>query len=287
MILLTGATGHIGAHTVAALQQADIPFSVLSRDPAKAAARFGPEVSILAGDIGSLTAGQLHGVTSLLLLSPAVETLAADEQRALAAAQTAGVRHVVKLSAWQAAATSPIGLVRQHGEAEQALAQAGLPFTIVQGQFFLENLLGSGPAIAATGRMSLPMGSGTCAPIAAADFGAVLARVLLDGPSAHNGVTYQVTGPAVVSFADIAHAIGTATGRAVAYEPITATAFRQQLIGWGVPTWLAEDLGDIYLSMAAGDASRTTADVQRVLGRPPQALTEFFTQHRAAFLPTV
>ena len=284
MILLTGATGTVGAHTVAALQQAGAPFSVLTRNPDKATACFGADVPTLAGDIGSLTSEQIHGISALMLLSPALETLGADEQRAITAAQAADVGHVVKLSAWQADSASPVGLVRQHGTAEQVLRQSGLPYTIVQGQYFLENLLGAGPAVAATGRLSLPMGMAVCAPLAATDFGAVLARVLLDGPSAHAGRTYQLTGPALVSFADIAYLLAITTGRAVVYEPLLVAEFRRQLISWGIPAWLAEDLGDVFVSLAGGDAARLTPDVRRVLGRDPQGVADFLTEHRATFL---
>ncbi|MDP3426218.1 MAG: NAD-dependent epimerase/dehydratase family protein [Humidesulfovibrio sp.] len=59
-VLVTGATGFVGRHVVAALLARSCAVSVLCRDPAKAAALpWGAEVEVIPGDIASLTPAQL------------------------------------------------------------------------------------------------------------------------------------------------------------------------------------------------------------------------------------
>lgn len=70
MILVTGATGSVGAELVPQLLAAGQAVRVLTRDPAKAA-RFGPGVHVATGDLGEpdTLPPALHGVHTVYLIS--------------------------------------------------------------------------------------------------------------------------------------------------------------------------------------------------------------------------
>lgn len=98
MILVTGSTGKVGQHLVAALKAAGAPLKALARSEASAQALAGQGVSAVRGDLGdpaSLRAA-LEGVEALFLLS-AAPRFAPLEIAAIDAARVAGVNKVVKL----------------------------------------------------------------------------------------------------------------------------------------------------------------------------------------------
>src|SRR6476620_11613704 len=96
MILVTGATGTIGREVVRGIP-ADLPVRIMARDPGRgtgagAAAEIGPgDFSDPASLVGVLRG--LH--TVFLVTSPGGN----DDAGFLRSARSAGVRHVVKLSA--------------------------------------------------------------------------------------------------------------------------------------------------------------------------------------------
>jgi uncharacterized protein YbjT (DUF2867 family) len=103
VILVTGATGTVG-RLVAERLSGTGPLRLLTRDPRRAPVT-GPGTEAVGGDFddpGSLREA-LTGVRSALLVT--ANPLAPDQdEKFVTAARTAGVRHVVKLSAQAVAA---------------------------------------------------------------------------------------------------------------------------------------------------------------------------------------
>src|SRR5580692_5975989 len=96
--LITGATGNIGSLVEELLARGIRP-RILVRDLDKARARFGDRVDVARGDLEdarSLTPA-LAGADALFLVNSGPE-LAARDGAAAAAAKSAGVKQLVKLS---------------------------------------------------------------------------------------------------------------------------------------------------------------------------------------------
>src|SRR5580698_3239150 len=101
--LITGATGNIGSLVVDRLLARGARPRIFVRDAEKARERHGDRVDVFTGDLADAKTLQpaLGGADALLLINSGPE-LAAHDELAAEAAKAAGVRHLVKLSSFDA-----------------------------------------------------------------------------------------------------------------------------------------------------------------------------------------
>ena len=285
MILVTGATGKIGREVTSALAAAGSAVRVFARDARKAETLGAPGVEIAVGDLDSPDSvrAALAGVEKLFLLSPGDPRLVEQQGRAVEAAQRAGVRHIVKISALGAAVDSPVSVLRWHAQAEQQIEESGLDFTHLRPHYFMQNLLGFAASIAGEGRFHAPMKTGRIGLVDTRDVAAVAARVL--GEPGHGGRIYEITGPEAHSFAELAAQIGDACGREVAYVDVSPSEAEKAMLAAGLPAWLADALNGLYGIFSAGHASRLTRVVEDVTGKPARTFAAFAREHARDFAP--
>lgn len=278
-VLVTGATGTIGAGAVAELRRAGVRVRAFVRDPQRAAAALGPDVELAAGDFddpGSVRAA-LEGVDRVLLSSANHPRQAEHEGGVIDAAAAAGARRIVKVSAVGARAGSPYAFADSHGRSERHLAASGVPAVVLQPGFFMSNLLAAADAVARTGRLVAPAGAARVAMIDPRDVAAVAAAVLAD--DRHDGRTYVLTGPEALTFAEVAERLSAATGRPVEFVDVPDEAARQEMLRSGMPDWLADGVVEVHRQLRAGVSAQVT-DVVRVLtGRDPRGLGDFLRDH--------
>ena len=160
--------------------------------------------------------------------------------------------------------------------AEDALRGSGLGLTIVRLRWFNQNFSEDflAPAVQA-GDLRLPAGIGREAFVDADDIAEVVAATLTD--PAHVDKDYELTGPRLLSFADVAAEITSATGRAVTYTPLSAEDYVAEQIAAGVPNEWATLSADLYQGIASGELETTTTDVEAILGRPARDFTDYAT----------
>ena len=174
MILVTTA-GKVGAEAALVLSQRDVPVRVLTRHPEKAAALADAGVQIAVGDLDERASidAAMEGVTSVILVSPAVP---AQELTVVASAARAGVGHVVKASS-KASADSPIARRRWQTEIEAGLAASGVPHTLLRSNGYMQNTLMLAPVIAKTDGFGSSAGAGLVGMVDARDVAAVAAEI--------------------------------------------------------------------------------------------------------------
>lgn len=274
-ILVTGATGTVGAHVVRELLHLGRPVRAFVRDPDAAAATLGDRVELATGDLGdpgSLRRA-LDGVERVFLCAANHPRQVEWETNVIDVAAEAGVRRLVKLGASGARIGSPFEFADAHGRIEQQLWTSRLPAVVLHPTFYMSNLLADAETITRHGRLYAPAGDAKVAMIDPRDMAAVAAVVLTE--RGHEGRTYQLTGPVAVTFAEVAADLSTAIGRPVAYVDVPDEAARARMVGSGVPGWLADQLVILWGLLRAG-AAATTTDVVRVLtGRDPRSVAEF------------
>jgi uncharacterized protein YbjT (DUF2867 family) len=280
MILVTGATGKVGSEAVRLLRQQDQPVTAMVRDPDRAAPLAATGAAIARADLDD-PAGidqAMAGIDTVILVSPAVP---AQELNVVASASRHGVKSVIKVTS-QASADSPIARRRGQAEIEAGLAASGLPHTLLRANAFMQNTLALAPAIAKTGGFGSSAGQGQVGMVDARDVAAVAAEIAT-APEQHAGRTYWLTGPALISYADVAAVLSGVLGRPVAYRAVSFEEDRAAMIAAGVPAAIAEMNAQAFSLIAEGEAAWLSEDIPTLLGRPARSYQRFATDFAAAF----
>jgi uncharacterized protein YbjT (DUF2867 family) len=280
MILVTGATGKVGSAAVRLLRQREIPVRALVRDEGKAKALADVGAELVVGDFerpDTLDAA-LAGVSRVILVSPAVP---AQELTVVDRAARAGVAHLVKITS-KASADSPIARRRGQTEIETGLAASGIAHTLLRSNAYMQNVLALAPAIARTGGFASAAGNGRIGMIDARDVADVAATIAA-APDGHAGRTYHLTGPALITYGEVAAVLTKLLGRTVTFRKQTAEQDRQSMIEAGVPEPIAVMNAQAFSLIADGDADWLSPDVPSLLGRPARTFEQFAADHVAAF----
>ena len=279
MILVTTA-GKVGTEAVRSLIQRGAPVRVLVRDPGKAKALADAGAEVAAGDLDVPASidEAMAGVTTVVLVSPAVP---AQELNVVASTARAGVGHVVKATS-KASADSPIARRRGQAEIEAGLAAAGIPHTLLRSNAYMQNVLALAPAIAATSSFGSAAGKGRAGMVDARDVAAVAATIAAS-PAPHPAKTYWLTGPELLSNYDVATILSRLLGRTITYRELTFEENRDTMIRAGVPEPIAQQNAQAFSLTADGDAAWVTDDAPAILGRPARSFEQFAADHAAAF----
>jgi uncharacterized protein YbjT (DUF2867 family) len=281
-VLVTGATGNVGAQVVRELQAQGVPVRAFVRDPNTATARLG-NVEMAVGnftDLASLRRALL-GVDRIFLSSADGPEKVAHEIAVIDAATDADIERIVKLSTIHAQMGSPLPTFKWHGEIEAYLSQSGVPAVVLRSSFFMLNLLMMAGGIAQTGQLYAPTSGARVAMIHPGDIAAAAAAVLIG--SGHAGHTYQLTGGEAITFADVAQALAMATRRPVAFVDVPAEAAQAAFEGGEQPEWLVTQLLGAFELMRQGAYAQTSESVQTLTGRPPRTIADFARDYAAAF----
>jgi uncharacterized protein YbjT (DUF2867 family) len=164
---------------------------------------------------------------------------------------------------------------------EQLLLGSGVDTTVVRCSFFAQNFSEHFLRDAVVqGVIALPAGS-VREPVVDADDIAEVAVEALTG-SGHAGRVYEVTGPRLMSFAEIATDLSAATGREVVYLDVTPASYVDEAIAAGVPADEAEMLAELFAHIFDGHNESLATGVADVLGRPATDFARFAADAAAA-----
>jgi uncharacterized protein YbjT (DUF2867 family) len=279
MILVTTA-GKVGSEAARLLAEREVSVRVLVRDAdkTKALADVGAEIAIGDLAVPASIDEAMAGVTSVVLVSPAVP---AQELNVVASAARAGVGHVVKASS-KAPADSPIARRRWQADIEAGLAASGLPHTLLRSNAYMHNVLALAPAIAKTSSFGSSAGKGRIGMVDARDVAAVAASIAVS-PVPHAGKTYWLTGPELISYYDVAAVLSRLLGRAITYRELTFDQDKDAMIRAGVPEQIAEMNAQAATLTADGDAAWVSDDVTSLLNRPARSFDEFAADYANVF----
>ncbi len=282
MILVTGATGKVGSEVVRQLAARSVPLRALVRDPVRASPIRLPGVEIVVGDLSrpeTLDAA-FSGIERLFLLTPVDPDQVVVQGNAIEAGQRAGIRQIVKVSvAGGPDAGTQIG--RWHWTTEKQIEATGLDFTMLRPTFYMQEMLGFGPSIAATSTFSATLGTGEVAVVDARDVAAVAVCALTE--KGHARKIYDLTGPEALSFDAIADQISEAIGREVSYVHVPPEYARKQMLSSGMPRWLADDMLILSASFREGYGAAVSGAIREVTGRSPRTFRQFAREYASVF----
>lgn len=287
--LITGATGLSGSILVRELVRQQIPVRALVRNRAKATELASyPTVDVYEGNMlqpDTLRAA-LAGVEKAVLISSAFEDMVNTQQTFIDAAIQAGVRHIIKYSGAEAG----IGFnaqnfqpTRQHENIEDYLIDSGVAWTIVRPSQFMEVYLPGSPTGVDPQRnvLVLPIESARLAPVSIEDVAKVFVKLLLE--SGHEGKIYEMTGPDALTMPEACTIVSEAIDRPITYVNIGLEAYRQGLIGAGVPEEIAAHLIDLSKERKKCTTANIRLVTHQLFGIRPTNFAEFIYKHASAF----
>jgi uncharacterized protein YbjT (DUF2867 family) len=282
MILLTGVTGKTGGETARQLLQKGAKLRAIVRNEAKAAELKAAGVELVVGDVADAETVKraLKGAGKAFLTLPNGRNQEAQEKQFTDLAVAAGVQHLVKMSSMEAVAHAETPIPKAHWAVEEHIRASGLASTMVKPNFFMQNLLSSAAGIKANRRFSLPMGNGTTGMADIRDIAAVCVEVLTG--NGHAGKSYEITGPEVLTFHQVAERFSAVLGEPVEYVPMPMDQFRERMKNVLEP-WHLNAVCELFREIAEMGLDHTTDTFRKLMGREPRSVRVFIQDHVALF----
>ena len=270
-IAVTGSNGAIGTHLVQQLQQRGADVVGLTRKDGAYS-----ETSTLAES--------LLGISTLFLVSARESAnRLAEHISAVDAAIAAGVKHIVYLSFYGAAADCAFTFGRDHFHTEQHIRASGLQFTFLRDNFY-QGIL---PSFAdAHGVIRGPGGDGKLSAVSNRDVVDVAATVLLDADNhgtSYRDSTFHLTGPTNLTLDQIAETLTEVSGRAVRYERETVDEAYASRAHYNAPAFEVDGWVSTYTAIALGECAGVSLDVMAITGRKPQSFASYLAENPASW----
>jgi len=263
-ILVIGATGKTGRRIVHGLAEKNVPV------------RSGSRTAPIPFDWENKDTWEpaLRGVAAVyisyfpdLAVPGAAEKIAALTE----VAKWVGVEKLVLLS----------GRGEAHAEqCEQIVRTCGLDYTLLRCAWFAQNFNeGYLHAPVLDGMIALPAGNVREPIVDVDDIAEVAVAALTE--EGHSRQLYEVTGPRLLGFEDMAAELSAVTGIDVRYMPISLDEFHAALVEIG-----GDAIADVFTGIARetldGRNERLGDGVQRALGRAPRDFSVFCRRAAAA-----
>jgi len=286
VILVTGATGQVGYHLMEELADAGAEATAMVRVEAKAADLPGSPQHVVASLDDPPPAGVLRAFDRVFLLSPAHEGQVELETIFIDALVAAGHRpHVVKIAVdgFQDP-DCDVRFMRTHRQIAVHLDATGLPVTYLAANLFMENLLEAADTIRDQGTIFAPAGQGRIGFVAASDVARVAARILTDDDGGHEDQTYVPTGPEALSYADVAARVSAVFAREVDYDDLAEAQAKEQMQASGLSPWQVDGNLELFDWIRHGGTASVTSTVRDLTGDDPQAIQDWLSEMRAAFV---
>lgn len=286
MILVTGPNGNVGTELVRMLiADGTLPFRIAANTPSKIEALYGadaPKVKFSFSD-RSTWGPALEGVSMVFLLFPLPHPGTAKGWMLpfVAAAKTAGVRHVIYLSVPTAGETKLV----PHYTVERAIEASGMDYTFLRAAFFSQNLCRDitthAVDIARSDEIIVPAGKGGTSFVDSRDVAEVAVTVMRD-PVPHIGKAYVLTGPEVMDYHEVAAIMSEELGRMIRYREPSIFRFWRTVgprVTWDTLLFMT----GVYILTRRGKNRDMTDTLPRLLGRPPRTMRDFVRDYSDKF----
>ncbi|PKL87519.1 MAG: NAD(P)-dependent oxidoreductase [Ignavibacteriae bacterium HGW-Ignavibacteriae-2] len=281
MILITGASGHLGGATIDFLlkKNPEVKIKALVRSEEKGKGLKNKGVEVAIGnylDYNSLEKAMTDVELLLLVSSSTMGDRHGQHLNVIKAAKQAGVKHIVYTSVLKADPNSKLSLAVDHVKTEKDIKISGIDYTILRNTYyadFLPMIISNAPE---SGTIYYSAGNTKVNFAARIDMAEANAVVLSDLTN-HKNKIYEITSGNSYSFSDIAEMISKITNGEIKYVDIPSDTLKENIIKAGMPEEVADMMSGIADSMRAGDFDFTDPALENLIGRKPADLKEFLT----------
>jgi NAD(P)H dehydrogenase (quinone) len=290
-IVITGASGNYGRgltdRLIAAGRAADL--ILITRSPAKLADRAAQGCTVRYGDFDKpeTLAEAVQGAYKMLLISGTrVGARVAQHKAAIDAAAAAGVRQIAYTSFIGIDdPANPAEVRHDHAETEALIRASGMAWTMLRDAHYADAMIVmAGPQVMQSGQWVSNAGEGLEAMVWRDDCIASAAAVLTG--VGHEGQVYNITGPELQTFRDVAAMMAEITGRPVEYVSTTDDEQYAMFDALGIPRrpvddqtvaglpWNSDDMVTFGQAIREGFLQIRSDDVERLTGQKARSVRQ-------------
>lgn len=271
-VLVIGANGTIGQHTVAYLLEQSVAVKAASRSGKAPAGAEGvvfdytgqTDFDALFAEVASVYVMVPAGYLTVQELLTPIITEAAKRQVKVVLQTALGV---------DADESIP------YRQVELALERSGTPYVVLRPNWFADNFHTYWLHGIQTGTIAVPAGEGKSSFIDVRDIAASAVAALTN--DRFNGQAFNLTGPAALSYAEAAALLSQALGRSIHYQALDDATFVNGLIAAGVPEDYAKFLAFLFYPVRENWTAGVTTAVQELTGQAPRSLATYVQDNLA------
>lgn len=285
MIVVTGANGQLGRAVVEALLKR-VPatrVAVSVRDAEKARDLQERGVRVRQGDFTHPEALRWawEGAHRVLIVSSNTHghDAVGQHRAAIEAARAVGMKRIFYTSHVGASPTSPFAPMVDHAATEAALAEAGIPSTVVRNGFYATTVPLMIRRSLATGTIALPA-DGPVSWTTHADLAEAIA-ILLTTEGPQGSTTVNLTASEALDFQGVARLVSK-LARRVDRQTLTDEAFVEAMVSQGQLRAVAEVGLGIFRASRQGQFALVDPTLATLLGRTPTSLEDYLRSERSS-----
>ena len=294
-IIVSGASGDLGQRVTEHLLTLEPSrrITLVTRSPWKLAGKAGQNVDVFRGDYTdppSLDAAYAGGGVLLLISGLNLGRRVSEHRNAIHAAKKAGISQIVYTSVVGVNPNNPALSAKDHFQTEQDLHASGIPFVALRDALYSEIITNFVIRSALPfGRFNMAAGAGRIAPVSKLDVVRCVAECLVNAER-HAGAVYEISGPELLSMAEIAQIAAEHHGKPMVYDVVTPDERLAFLDSLGYPRtyasdmpmnadghmWASDELVSADMAIAQGYQAILSDHVEMITGRKPETLLEVF-----------
>jgi uncharacterized protein YbjT (DUF2867 family) len=278
LIVVTGASGHVGGLVAEELARRGIRFRAVTRSPERLPDLGGADVAV--GDYAepeTLVEALERGDRVFMVSMHAPPKRRLELHAAFVdVAVRRHVARVVYLSFVGAGPDASFVHARSHGATDTMLAESGLPFTAVRNGMYADEIASW---FDSAGRITGPGGDGRISLSYRPELAEAIVALLTD--EAHDvRQVVNITGPESFSLAELAATASDVTGGAYRYDPLDREEWIAYRKSVGRPDWSIEAGISYYDGVRAGEADVVTDDYRALTGKKPLTIADVIALYR-------
>lgn len=265
-ILVIGANGTIGQHTVAYLVEQGVAVKAASRSGKAPAGAEGVVFDYTGNtDFDAL----LKDVSSVYVMVPAGYL---NVQELLTPIITEAAKRKVKVVLQTALGVDADESI-PYRQVELALERSGTPYVILRPNWFSDNFHTYWLHGVQTGTIGVPAGEGKSSFIDVRDIAASAAAALTHDQ--FNNKAFNLTGPEALSYSEAAAVLSKALNRTINYQALDDATFVSGLISAGVPEDYAKFLAVLFYPVRENWTAGVSGAVKELTGHEPRSLATY------------
>lgn len=170
---------------------------------------------------------------------------------------------------------------RWAGRSEERIKAAGIPYTFIRPNNFLENFINfHAQTIREYKGFYVPNGTAKVGMVSVADIAEVAVHALTS--DAHMNKAYDLSGLALTN-AEYAAALSEVLAEKISYIDVPEAKAKESMLSNGMPEWLVSAMMELYSIMKQGWTAAYSDDFKKVTGREYTTASSFFEKNKQVF----